>query len=134
MVLYPSMDATGMLFVLNAVDGRLLTSFAAGASNACGASIVNGHVFTGSGGSGFGRALAAPGFAPAIATPPTAPSATGPPTTAPMLPKKGYTNFGLGNVGQRVTALTFTPALVKCGTLTCLACEDDGLKCKGSPW
>lgn len=93
-VLYPSMDAAGTLFFLDALTGKLLTSTATGASDACGPSVTNGVVITGS----------------------------------------GYLNFGLGNVGQAVTAYSFTPALTKCGSLLCPNGCDGKRKCKGSPW
>lgn len=48
-VLYPSMDAVGTLFFLDAASGKLLGSFASGASAACGPSVVDGVVYMGSG-------------------------------------------------------------------------------------
>eukprot|EP00899_Mesostigma_viride_P005703 jgi/Mesvir1/15133/Mv14766-RA.1 len=46
----------------------------------------------------------------------------------------GYNNFGLGNKGQTLTALTVTPTFKKCGQLLCPSNQCDGSKCKGSPW
>jgi hypothetical protein len=88
------MDAAGTLFFLDGPTGKLLNQVSNNASDACGPSMVNGHVFTGS----------------------------------------GYANFGLGNVGQAVTAYTFTPKLTKCGALSCPKGCDGPKKCKGSPW
>jgi outer membrane protein assembly factor BamB len=48
-VFYPSMDATGKLFFLDAKTGRRLGAHAMGATNACGPAIVNGTVYSGSG-------------------------------------------------------------------------------------
>lgn len=48
-VFYPSMDPTGRLFYLDAKTGRLLGSYAMGATNACGPSIVNSTIYSGSG-------------------------------------------------------------------------------------
>ena len=47
--MYGSMDAKGTLFFLDAPNGKLLGSFETGASLACGPSVVDGVVFTGSG-------------------------------------------------------------------------------------
>lgn len=43
------MDEAGTLFFLDALTGKLLNSYATGGSNACGASVVDGVVYTGSG-------------------------------------------------------------------------------------
>ena len=48
-VFYPVMDAAGTLFFLDAPTGKLLGSYATGATDACGPSIVDGVVYTGSG-------------------------------------------------------------------------------------
>jgi polyvinyl alcohol dehydrogenase (cytochrome) len=53
-VYYASMDAQGKLFLLDASTGAVLSSFATGASNACGPSVLNGGLFTGSGYLNFG--------------------------------------------------------------------------------
>lgn len=43
--------------------------------------------------------------------------------------------FGLGNTGRAVTALSFTPPnLTKCGSLLCPRGCDGRTKCKGSPY
>lgn len=61
-VFYPSMDPTGKLFYLDAKTGRALGSFAMGATNACGPSIVNSTVFSGSGYNNFGLGSAGKKF------------------------------------------------------------------------
>lgn len=43
------MDAMGALFFLEAATGKLLSSYDTGASDACGPSVVDGVVYTGSG-------------------------------------------------------------------------------------
>jgi polyvinyl alcohol dehydrogenase (cytochrome) len=54
-VYYSSMDAQGKTFMLNAKTGALVASYAAGSSNACGPSVVNSGVFSGSGYGTFGQ-------------------------------------------------------------------------------
>jgi len=53
-VFYPSMDANGKLFYLDAKTGKSLGSYSMGSSNACGPSIVDGTVYTGAGYANFG--------------------------------------------------------------------------------
>lgn len=53
-VFYPSMGEVGNLYYLEAATGRLLGSYAAGYSNACGPAIVDGSIYTGSGYTNFG--------------------------------------------------------------------------------
>jgi polyvinyl alcohol dehydrogenase (cytochrome) len=53
-VFYPSMDAKGYIFYLEAKTGRRLGAHATGATNACGPSIVNGTVYSGTGYLAFG--------------------------------------------------------------------------------
>lgn len=54
-VYYASMDAQGKLFMLNAKTGAVLASYPMGSSDACGPSVVNGAVFSGSGYQTFGQ-------------------------------------------------------------------------------
>jgi hypothetical protein len=53
-VYFASMDINGVLYYLNAVTGAVLGSFATGATNGCGPSVVDGRVFVGSGYINFG--------------------------------------------------------------------------------
>lgn len=53
-VFYPSMDAAGKIFFLDAKTGRLLGSYATGATNACGPSIVDSTIYTANGYQNFG--------------------------------------------------------------------------------
>jgi polyvinyl alcohol dehydrogenase (cytochrome) len=53
-VLYPSMDKMGNVFFLEATTGKLLHNYTTGATNACGASVANGSIYTGSGYQNFG--------------------------------------------------------------------------------
>ncbi|KIY99021.1 hypothetical protein MNEG_8939 [Monoraphidium neglectum] len=50
---YASMDPTGRLFMLRATDGKLLGSYDLGASSACGPSIVDGVLYSGTGYTNF---------------------------------------------------------------------------------
>jgi hypothetical protein len=52
------MDAKGTLFFLDAGTGKLLGSYETGATNACGASVANGVVYTGSGYLNYGLGTA----------------------------------------------------------------------------
>lgn len=53
-VYYPSMDAAGTLFYLDALTGRQLGAFETGATCGCGPSVLNGRLYVGNGYINFG--------------------------------------------------------------------------------
>lgn len=57
-VLTASMDPAGKMFALKASNGKLLGTYELGASSACGPSVVDGVVYTGTGYSNFGLGAA----------------------------------------------------------------------------